>query len=84
MHSDKLSDTSHRALEYAQCAQTAGPLTCRAPAPTAVLTRPECAEWLGISARQLARLRVPCFKLGHFVRYSVAAVLQWMQEEAMP
>jgi hypothetical protein len=54
------------------------------PAPTAVLTRPECAAWLGISPRQLARLDVPCVKLGRLVRYSVPAVLRWLEEGGRP
>lgn len=56
----------------------------RAPAATAVLTRVECAEWLSISPRQLARLDVPCAKLGRLVRYSVPAVLRWLEERGRP
>jgi hypothetical protein len=55
-----------------------------APAATAVLTRRECAAWLGISPRQLARLEVPCAKLGRLVRYSVPAVLQYLAERGRP
>ena len=51
-----------------------------APAQTAVLTRDECAAWLNISTRQLARLEVPCVKLGRLVRYCVPAVLRWLDE----
>jgi hypothetical protein len=58
---------------------TASQIMRLAPAATAVLTRSECAAWLGISVRQLARLDVPYVKLGRLVRYSVAAVLRWME-----
>ncbi len=51
-----------------------------APAETAILTRNECAAWLGISVRQLARLDIPCVKLGRLVRYSVPRVLRWADE----
>lgn len=55
---------------------------CPSPAPalTAVLTRAECADWLGISTRHLARLDVPYVKLGRLVRYSVQAVLRWIEQ----
>ncbi len=50
-----------------------------APPETAVLTRAECAEWLGCSVRHLARLDIPCVKLRRLVRYSVSDVLRWLQ-----
>ena len=55
-----------------------------APPETAVLTRKECAAWLGISVRQLARLDIPCVKLGRLVRYSVPSVLRWMEASEQP
>jgi hypothetical protein len=55
-------------------------ITRPAPAATAVLTRAQCAAWLAISPRQLARLDVPCVKLGRLVRYCVPAVLRWLEE----
>ena len=55
-----------------------------APPETAVLTRQECSEWLGISVRHLARLDISCVKLGRLVRYSVPAVLRWMEERGQP
>ena len=54
------------------------------PAETAILTRKECAAWLSISVRQLARLDVPCVKLGRLVRYSVPRVLRWADERGQP
>ena len=54
------------------------------PAPTAILTRKECAAWLGISVRQLARLDIPCVKFRRLVRYSVPGVLRWMDERGQP
>ena len=54
-----------------------------APPESAVLNRVDCARWLGISTRQLARLNIPCTRLGRAVRYPVRTVLRWLEEQAV-
>ena len=53
------------------------------PTASAVLNRAQCAHWLGISTRQLARLNVPCVRLGRAVRYPVPLVLRWLERKAV-
>lgn len=53
-----------------------------APPETAVLNRRDAASWLGVSVRQLARLPVPCIRLGRAVRYPVRLVVNWLEQQA--
>jgi hypothetical protein len=85
MHAEKNVPQSRGEKEL-ELPRSRGPKLARRPTPsgTDVLTRQECAAWLGISVRQLTRLDVPCAKLGRLVRYSVPAVLRWLEERGQP
>jgi hypothetical protein len=53
------------------------------PAPTAVLTAAEVAEWLKIKPRQVQRLGIPCKRLGHkTIRYLASDVAKWLAAPA--
>ncbi len=52
------------------------------PAPDAILTRAEVAEWLKVQPRQVERLGVPCLELGRKTkRYLVRDVLAWLEAQ---
>ncbi len=84
MRSDNLRDDKSQTRDADKRVQSGSLAIQPAPAETAILTRKECAAWLSISVRQLARLDVPCVKLGRLVRYSVPCVLRWMDEGGQP
>lgn len=49
------------------------------PAPDAILTRDEVANWLKVKPRQIERLGVPVFALGRKTkRYMARDVLAWL------
>jgi len=49
------------------------------PAPDAILTRDEVAQWLRLRPRQVERLRVPVLNLGSKTkRYLARDVLAWL------
>ena len=54
-----------------------------APPREAILTREQTARWLQMSVRSLDRSSIPRVKVLTMVRFSVEAVLRWMEEDGM-
>jgi hypothetical protein len=58
------------------------------PAPDAILTALQVAEWLGLrnrkgepQPRQVQRLGIPAMRLGHkTLRYKAATVAKWLEK----
>jgi hypothetical protein len=55
------------------------------PAPDAILTRDEVADWLKVKPRQIERLGIPVLNLGRKTkRYLARDVLEWLDSLRRP